>query len=172
MKMLYQRAQQWDQVQAQEDLLKQFVCENEATPDPEACKDGVVLWWPLVNELLFDEAFAPLVCSTLSNNECQIDSIKAVKEGWNCEACTADIMAVAALYKSEDAATEVVNYLSGPALCEDESDAEFVELCKTIIAQFMPAALQALFSALEANAQGVCYDVFDGICDQPPQIWQ
>ena len=67
---------------------------------------------------------------------------------------------------SPDTATAIVDVLIGERFCEDPSMAfteDEIKECQDIVAQFMPLAMQALFS--HSDARQLCCFYFDGLCD-------
>lgn len=163
MNKFYERANTAESIAAQIQILNEGVCPN--APEPEACKLGVTTWWGAIVPIIFNEEAAHLVCHALSD-ECH--DLKA----WDCDTCLADIAAVTGIYKSEEAAAKVIEVLQGPAFCASmDLDADGLAYCNGVIEQFMPYALQGLFTFVEQNAQLYCAEVFDGICDAPSTPW-
>lgn len=159
-----------DSLQGQMDVIDQYVCQNEETPDPAGCKLGVETWWPAIVEIIFSERASPAVCHAI-NNECQRPE-HFVKAGWDCEACKLDLKIVAELYKSPEANQRIVEVLKGPAFCGSmELDEDGLAFCNGVVEEFVPVAIATLFTYLEYNLQGACHLVYDGICEAPATLW-
>lgn len=162
-----------ESLQGQLDILDQYVCQDENTPDPAGCKLGAETWWPAIVEVIFSDEHSPIVCHAI-NNECRRPHPKLFTKAdvWDCTACELDLKIVAELFKKPETENSIVGHLKGPAFCGSlDVDNEGLAFCHGAIERFVPAALKTLFTYLEYNLQGACHTIYDGICPAPESMW-
>ena len=83
---------------------------------------------------------------------------------WDCETCTKDVLALTGIMSSDQGAVDSVNYLNGPALCQDPAlnlGAGQVAMCQEFLAAFLPPALKVYFDVSESSAGNICKYTYD-----------
>ena len=76
-------------------------------------------------------------------------------------------------YGGHVSVTNVVNILQGDAFCESRllnlENSEKINSCQNFMAQFMPASLDLLMQNVKLEAQQLCFNIFDEVCQYPEQ---
>ena len=130
--------------------------------DMDGCKKGIATWWGPIAKKIFVEIGAQHVCNAMNCNS-EDFSIKT----WDCNTCISDVLNFANVMTSDFAAQDLVTDLSGPYFCQSQElalDQLEIEKCQNYVKDFLPEALQVLFSVpSEDAARGTCLYYF-GLC--------
>ena len=97
-----------------------------------------------------------------------ISFLSSKLRGWDCETCKTDVSLAGAAWASEQGTEGWLKALEGEIFCKSPDmglTEEQVITCQTAIKLFMPHAFQTLSMEIRNNAQGICRDWFDGICE-------
>merc|ERR1719479_484585 len=83
-----------------------------------------------------------------------------------CDECKKFILTVIDLWLAPETATKIVDALNGEAFCQNPDNGfitdDQIAGCQASITEFMPVALNVLFSGLDdTDARGLCYFFFD-----------
>ena len=74
-------------------------------------------------------------------------------------------------YGGHDNVANVVNILQGDAFCESRllnlENSEMINSCQNFMEEFMPAALGLLMQDIKSEAQQLCFNIFDEVCQYP-----
>ena len=93
------------------------------------------------------------------------------EDSWDCNECQYDIRLLATEYGGHDSVTNVVNILQGDAFCKSRllnlEYSENINSCQNFMGEFMPAALELLMEDIKLEAQQLCFNIFDEVCQYP-----
>ena len=122
--------------------------------DPENCAYGIAKWWGVVAPLIFSEKSSTYICHEM-NPECSI-----LEKSWNCESCTNQVELFNQIMSSSKFANFIVKELSSEAFCHAPNlDENETEQCLRYTSEFIPKALESLFTTI--SAREVCIEYFD-----------
>lgn len=125
-------------------------------PDPENCAIGIAKWWGAVAPLIFSEKSTSYICHEM-NPDCS--TISFVKS-WNCESCTNQVKLFNQIMSSSKFANFIVKELSSEAFCHAPNlDENETEQCLRYTSEFIPKALESLFTTI--SAREACIEYFD-----------
>ena len=127
--------------------------------DPEKCAYGIAKWWGEVAPFIFSEKSTNFLCHEMNPN-CQILFLRS----WNCESCTYQIELFNQIMSSSKFANFVVEELSSEVFCRAPNFGENeTEQCLRYTSEFIPKALQSLFTMI--SAREMCIEYFDQCID-------